>query len=265
MKLNKLLIGSDPEVFLQNSEGALVSSIGKFGGTKENPRPLFALGDGYAVQEDNVAVEFNIPAAGNSLALQASMRKALNYLSQEASNLGLKFINVSAASFPKQELRHPMAKVFGCDPDFNVWTGRPNPRPKASDATLRSCGGHIHVGYTFENDEQRTEAIKNMDLFLGVPSVLMDDSPAAARRRELYGKPGAHRIKPYGFEYRTLSNFWIFNPRHVAWVWRNTRRALAAGQFPMEDKDNVISCINDNDRDLAFYLMDKYKLEVVYA
>jgi hypothetical protein len=259
--MKKLLIGADPEIFLVDAAGALVSSIGKFGGTKECPREL-PIGNGFAVQEDNVAVEFNIPAAGNSLTLQANLRKAIKYLSEEAGSMGLKFVNISAATFPDKELTDPMAKVFGCDPDFNIWTHRPNPRPKAPNANLRSCGGHIHVGYQFDSKEQLEVAIKNMDLFLGVPSVLMDNGE---ERKVLYGKAGAHRIKPYGFEYRTLSNFWIFNQKHVAWVWRNTTRAVNNQLFPEEDKDNVVSCINDNDRDLALHLMDKYKLEVVYA
>jgi len=58
-----------------------------------------------------------------------------------------------------------------------------------------------------------------MDLYLGVPSVLMDKGEL---RKQLYGKAGAYRMKPYGVEYRTLSNFWIFSDTTIGWVWDNT-------------------------------------------
>jgi len=43
-------LGCDPEAFLVDINGQLRSSIGLIGGSKEMPRPLFALGEGYAVQ-----------------------------------------------------------------------------------------------------------------------------------------------------------------------------------------------------------------------
>ena len=46
----KIKLGCDPEAFLINMEGQLKSSIGKIGGSKDWPRPLFDLGDGFAVQ-----------------------------------------------------------------------------------------------------------------------------------------------------------------------------------------------------------------------
>ena len=56
---NKVTIGSDPELFLFDTNARQYrSAVGKIGGTKSRPIPL---GDrpGFFVQEDNVAVEFN--------------------------------------------------------------------------------------------------------------------------------------------------------------------------------------------------------------
>ena len=49
--------------------------------------------------------------------------------------------------------------------------------------------------------------------------MLLDDG---AKRRELYGKAGAYRVKPYGVEYRVLSNFWLKSPALMQWVYDNT-------------------------------------------
>ena len=64
MKLNNVTIGADPEMFLYNSEtGKFVSAIGLIPGTKENPFKPKELKKGFALQTDNVLVEFNIPAS----------------------------------------------------------------------------------------------------------------------------------------------------------------------------------------------------------
>jgi hypothetical protein len=51
------------------------------------------------------------------------------------------------------------------------------------------------------------------------------------RRRQLYGKAGAYRPKPYGMEYRVLSNVWLKNKSLQRWVYRNTMRAIKELQY----------------------------------
>lgn len=257
-------LGCDPEIFLADAAGALVSAIGKIGGTKHCPRPL-PIGDGYAVQEDNVAIEFNIPPAENKDAFVNSIKAAKQYLSQEIAALGLRFNGLSAASFPYKELAHPLAHVFGCDPDFDAWKGgRENRKPMSSDKTLRSAGGHVHIGHRFDSLDDLIQFIKYMDLCLGVPSVLMDNGEL---RKQLYGKAGAFRFKPYGGEYRTLSNFWIFDDKYVSWVWDATQQAMDMWQDKSVDVDGigkaVQRAINTNNKKLAATLVEKHNLMVV--
>ena len=102
-------------------------------------------------------------------------------------------------------------------------------------------------------------------MFLGVPSVLMDEGEM---RKQLYGKAGCFRPKPYGVEYRTLSNFWIFKKKHIEWVWRNTARALKAVEtYNQKDMmmlgNEIRTAINKNDKALAQDLVDEFNLEVV--
>ena len=184
-------LGADPELFLVDAAGAFVSAIGKIGGSKTHPLPL-PLGDGYAMQEDNVALEYNIPPASNQEEFVNNIQKATEFLSNHVRQFGIQFSHESATYFPEKELMHPAAMEFGCDPDFNAWTREVNPRPQAPRPDLRSCGGHVHVGAVVAD---LYSAVKRMDLMLAVPSVLMDNGQL---RKQLYGKAGAYRPKPYG-------------------------------------------------------------------
>jgi hypothetical protein len=190
----KLRLGADPELFLVDAAGALIASCGLIGGTKAEPLPL-ELGDGFAVQEDNVALEYNIPASESKEQFTNNIGRAMSYLSDMVATKGLAFSKLSAALFPEDQLYHPLAQEFGCDPDFNAWKkGATNPRPKADDHTLRTCGGHVHYGM-IPNDLSKKDVlqfIKHVDLFLGVPSVLLDNGEL---RKQLYGKAGAFRSR----------------------------------------------------------------------
>jgi hypothetical protein len=262
----RIKLGCDPELFLADATGKLRASCGKIGGTKERPQALRELGDGYAVQEDNVAIEFNIPPAANAREFQESIQKTLAYLTNGVRNMyNFDIVQLSAASFPKDELDSPAAQVFGCDPDFNAWTGQRNPKPKAEDETLRSCGGHVHVGDYDKKVIDSRQLIKTMDLFLGVPSVLMDKGEL---RKQLYGKAGAFRDKKYGVEYRTLSNFWVFGDPLTNWIWNNTQRAVNAveSRFAVDEyKDSILNAIDHNDKEAAMHLVKQHNLEVLYV
>lgn len=257
----QFMTGADPEVFVGDAQ-SVRSIIGKIGGTKELPLAL-PIGDGFAVQEDNVALEFNIPASATRESFIKNIEAATGFLeSVMKDRFGLHFVKQSAISFPNEELNDPAAFVFGCDPDFDAWSGRRNDKPLADDPNLRSCGGHVHIGFDSADLNVR-EVMKACDLFLAVPAVLMDDG---ILRKKLYGKAGAYREKSYGGEYRVLSNFWIFDPKLIGWVHDNVSRALDAvsNKFDFgEEKNNIISAINNNDKDIAHYLIDKYQLQVV--
>ena len=254
-------LGADPECFLIDAAGSFISAIDLVGGTKEHPIPL-PIGEGFAVQEDNVALEYNVPPAASKDQFVNNINKVMSYLSDQMGQKGLYLSRASATLFPEEQLVDHRARTFGCDPDFNAWReGKANRRPKATDATLRTCGGHIHVGYKFTSQEEVIKFIKYCDLFLGVPSVLLDDG---ALRKELYGKAGAFRFKSYGCEYRTLSNFWVVDPAYTAWAWSATEMAMDAWQ---QNKINVelegpaiVHAINKNNRNVAQELIDRYNL-----
>jgi len=238
-------IGTDLEVFAKNKQGNHIALCGKIGGTKEEPLQIKGLPRGFMVQEDNVALEFNIPVCNTRVAFVEAMGLARNNVEDILFNLDLKMSKNSSVSFDTQELQHPNALVFGCEPDYNAWSKSENPRPEAKDRNLRTAGGHIHVG----SDINMIDGIRNMDLFLGVPSILLDDTPESLARRELYGKAGAMRPKPYGFEYRVLSNFWMFSNKMVSWVYDQTKRAcLFKHTFTKSERTRITNCINTSNK-----------------
>lgn len=261
MRATSFTIGADPEIFVRDAVQAR-SIIGKIGGTKHDPRPL-PLGKGFAVQEDNVAMEFNIPACKTKAAFVKAIADATGFLETVIKDqYGFMFDQRSAISFTDQELDDPAAHVFGCEPDYNCWTRERNPRPSAQDKNLRSCGGHIHIGFA---DHDPHEVVKAMDLFASVPATLMDKGEL---RKQLYGKAGAFRLTSFGVEYRPLSNFWIFKPRLCEWAYDAVDRALMAVSTGMsfdDDKDAILEAVDMNNKDAAMSLVAKYGLEVVNA
>ena len=260
---SKFTLGADPEMFLTDGVGALVSAIHKVGGSKTHPRPLM-IGDGFAVQEDNVAVEYNIPPAKSPEELLNNIKAAKDCILHMVQQQGLTFSPLSAAEFPDDQLKDPAALVFGCDPDYNAWTGKRNPRPRSSNKNLRSCGGHVHVGYKFQTRDDVRKLMCYLDLYLGVPSVLMD---TGEQRKQLYGKHGAFRYKPFGGEYRVLSNFWTFEDKYMSWVWESVDNAINSFEKDSVDLDSVrgsiIDAIDNNNKNTAMSLVEHHNLLLV--
>ncbi len=252
---NMFTVGADPELFLRNQE-QLISVVGILGGSKVNPLPI---GEGCAIQEDNVAAEFCIPPAMDVNQFTASIQYALSDINTRAEALGLTLAKLTASGeFSKDQLNNRQARTFGCDPDFNAYTGEANPRPRTANKLLRSAGGHVHVG----TKEDIIDVVQTLDLMLGVPSVLIDNDE---ERRKLYGKAGCFRPKPYGVEYRTLSNFWIWDVKTIEWVYHRVAESISfCKEFIKEVSDDdtklIVHTINNNDKGAARHLVDKWSL-----
>lgn len=253
--MSKILIGADPELFLIDKESKnFVSVVGKLGGTKYEPIPIDTLGNMY--QEDNVMVEFNIQPSENENQFLLNIKKTLSNIKNKLPKF--EFSKQASAIFPEKELMSPQAFIFGCEPDWNAYTQEINPKPILQDICLRTCGGHIHIGCDIAQNNP-IELVKACDLFLGIPSVLIDTDKS---RRSLYGKAGCFRKKPYGIEYRTLSNFWIFEDYLIKWVYNQTKKAISFVEnnntINIEDENYLQQCINSSSKELAKYFMQNY-------
>ncbi len=259
--------GADPELMLVSPAGELTSAIPLINGTKKKPLAVA----GGAVQRDNVMAEFNVTPSNTLEEFTDNIRQVLGEL---AKMVAPNRLTVRASGhYPATELDHEEARVFGCDPDFNSWTMRMNlfDNTKAMDS-LRSAGGHWHVGYKDETKEMLTddygkaEVIKMLDIFQGVPSILLDPDETAPLRRSLYGRAGAHRPKPYGVEYRALGNFWVQSPELVGLMYQLSDVAIrlcVEGEsdtvIKEADPRNVIRAINTSDKQMSRSVLDKVK------
>lgn len=216
-----VLVGCDPEVFVHKA-GKAMPIIGLLGGTKD--ATMFIDDKGHGVLEDNCAAEFNTPPAASAEAFIESIGFCMDEINRRVASQGLSILEkVASVSFDPEQLTADAAWIFGCEPDFNAYTGVENPTPNAEDPFLRSAGGHVHVGVGALTTGEALNHCRAMDVFLGLWSLNHDTD---TRRRELYGKAGAMRFKPYGFEYRTLSNFWVFDKALTREVFERTQRAV---------------------------------------
>ena len=158
------------------------------GHDKWNPMQVPDMPQGFTFQEDNVAVEFGIPPAASAKEFVAHIQSVQKKFLEQHKNLT--FSNLSCVVFPDEEMKHPAAHIFGCEPDFNAWNGHMNKKPNPPVPNMRSAGGHVHIETTLN----KRHVIQACDLFLGVPSVLMDEGEM---RKQLYGKAGCFRPKSY--------------------------------------------------------------------
>lgn len=256
--MKNIKIGADPELFLER-DGEIISAEGMIGGTKENPRPISR--EGHAVQEDNVMVEFNIPACNTKEDFIFNINFVKGYLDTLANMKGCKLNFEPSAELDVKYLLTDQAQEFGCEPDWNVYLEEEN-YPVESQGTLRCCGGHIHVGYENPSEEKTALIAKAMDMILGLESLSLDTD---TRRRELYGSAGSFRFKPYGMEYRTLSNFWIKSDELIGWAYDKTIEALnlvESGRITSLSKEYskfVRKAIDTNDKKLAHSLLEKIR------
>jgi hypothetical protein len=218
------LFGADPEVFVKQN-GQFVTAHNLVSGTKAAPLKV-NLG---AVQVDGMALEFNIDPVDNEDDWVRNLTGVYHALQQAVPTHEL--VVASCADFNAEYFKTcpPEAKMLGCDPDFNAWTGAMN-EPPQGERPFRTAAGHVHIGWSSDIDITSREhtndcmhVIKNLDCTLGVLSTLYDKDQ---RRRELYGAAGAYRPKSYGVEYRVLSNQWLRSETLMRWVFRTAKKTM---------------------------------------
>lgn len=266
------LFGCDPELFVLDDKGRHVSAEPFIPGTKAQPHKVSK----GAVQVDGVAAEFNIDPAGTYLEWEENIKTVMKEL-QGFLPKGYKLDCVPAVEFDPElwETFSYQSKELGCTPDYNAWTAEVNPPPHdPENPRMRTASGHIHIGWT--SDEDITEInhvtncydfVKQLDWYLGAWSCRMDTDP---RRRRLYGKAGACRIKPYGVEYRVLSNFWIANPSRRLATWNRLQRAVQdmrkfhlPMKMPQTINDELVSSINETRISAALNRNSKYPIQTI--
>ena len=233
MNKGDIAIGCDPELFAKRGS-RFVSVHEILPGTKTNPCTV----PKGAVQVDGVAAEFNILPAKNSAdfvnnikTVRGVMEKILNSKTQ-----GLVLVAEPTATFSQKYFDSlPFSvKALGCEPDYSAYTRKANPKPETTKP-FRTGSGHVHIqtipDHEFVNDLHSdkhfgdcVDLVKELDVTLYEASKFWDTD---TQRMELYGKPGSFRPKPYGLEYRVLSNAWLRSEQTMRYVFEAAKETTA--------------------------------------
>lgn len=260
-------VGADPEVFVRQN-GVFRSAHGLIEGTKQNPHPV----EKGAVQVDGMALEFNIDPATTQKDWLFNISTVMRQLEAMVPEHDIAITSTAdfGAAYIAQQPEE--ARILGCEPDFNAYTEAINPAPDVTQP-FRTAAGHVHIGWTKNADITSPQhlylcrtLIKQLDCFLGLPSKIFDGD---GRRRQLYGKAGAFRPKPYGVEYRVLSNKWLQTQELQRWVYRGVKNAikdLKRGRncFQQHDISNIFNNqgIGSAREYIRHYQANGYEIEV---
>jgi hypothetical protein len=255
--------GTDIEFVLVDDKGNYRAAIPYIKGDKKEPQWIEA-GN---VQKDNVAMEVAVDYAWNRRQFVYNTAVVISQLYSEFIPNGWNIEALPSAMFPDEELTDPIAQEFGCDPDFDAKSCKTNQMDLTNvHPNFRSFGLHVHTGYAdLRKMEDAQIYIMASDVTLGLFSTIVDNSEPALKRRDLYGKPSAFRMKSYGVEYRTLSNFWVKSPQNLEaiyilndftmWLKMNLREMKHL--FRSYDMENISNIIKTGDKASAYEIFGK--------
>lgn len=253
-----ITIGCDPELFVKKDD-KFRSAWGLIPGTKEDPYRV----ENGAVQVDGMALEFNIDPVRTADDFVKNIKSVMGQMKDMVPKYD--FAIVPSCRFNGNHFRAQPeeAKELGCTPDFNAYTMKENPKPD-NKTTMRTASGHIHIGFCEGADPNSDEhmircatLVKQLDCYLGLPSVLFDKDKA---RRKMYGAAGCFRPKPYGVEYRVLSNAWLLSEARMRFVFDQTVLAvndLVEGHRAIDKvgEHRIGGIINSSNKDNATYYL----------
>lgn len=261
--IDNVLHGADIEFFVKDTTAnEIISAEGLIPGTKKEPFIFDPAHKDFAISLDNILAEICIPPARNKQEFYANIDKSRGYvdsiLPKQCTTIAF-----PAFSLDPKWLQTENAMEFGCDPDFDAYTGLENVKPSAADNCLRSAGFHLHTSYDNHNTETNRLLIRAYDLFIAIPGLFMEPDN---RRKQLYGKAGAHREKKYGVEYRSPSNYFVSSQQLVDWLYDSANLAIDFINAGNVIEGTMASCIKDtiNTKDMyvAKELMDHFNLKI---
>lgn len=252
-------VGSDPEFFFKK-DGKIVPSIDVI-----PPHDEHVVRDGFQGELNPLAASCR-QSAGYYVG--TAMTQAAAYAKDAGAKILLAVgVTVSDDVWKKAPVT---IKRFGCNPTINAHEAEFK-RVTGLRERFRAAGGHIHYSCPDSARDNANSLVTVWDFIVGNTFVLIDRDPNNARRRINYGRAGEYRIKPYGIEYRVLSNFWLRS--YTLWsmaiaLMRNayaiySNKSLYKKLLEVMDVNAVRKAINNNDYDLALKNFEVYMKFVI--
>jgi len=256
-------IGSDFELFLFDKNiNRVVNAKNYVKGSKKKPYNFDNSDKFWCTSLDNISFEGNIPPCTSGEIFDRSIKKVIDYMSSGLPK-HLELVHDSAVYVNNDEFWSPESIEFGCESTLNAYNLSENERPESS-TNLRTCCTHVHIKYDDMNLKLSAELVKAMDLFLGLPSLILEPTND---RRLLYGKFGEMRFgKNKTTEYRVLSSFFSKTPELRKWVFSNTEKAInwvnAGNRVSGELLSELEVAVATSDKSYINSLLQKYKIEL---
>ncbi len=270
-----ITVGSDPE-FVIYKEGHPASAIEVTEATKQKPADL---GGGVVCYADNALLEARFdPVSADGIVFKVGdmLRRLHSYV--KSLDPGLALVSRAAVKYAPERLKHELNWVAGCNANYDAYRECPNKATTFEDTT-RTGSFHIHIGNkNFKNAKEtdplmslksKIEAIKMLDLYLGLPSVLFDRDDTSILRRTLYGKAGEFRPTEYGIEYRVLGPYVANSPRLIRLAFdlvEHTMHLIGEGEaekcLKLLPQPKVIEAINTVNKKMAETMVEKLNLPI---
>lgn len=208
--VNGITFGTDPEGFFA------YTADGRIAGA-EKVLPPCGIGPSVSARVvlDGVQFEMHPHASAHPTEVGRYLHECFAAISAQLKakegNFTVDFSQVVTVDETELTSLSEAARKLGCMPSFNFYRKRPIKVP--DNFPVRSAAGHLHLGLGYplfgHGMDYRVNLVPMLDLFVGIPCVLMDRDPLARERRKLYGHAGEYRFPAHGLEYRTVSNFWL--------------------------------------------------------
>lgn len=219
-KVNKreITLGTDVEGALYHGEKRQYIPATTFNTpfTKTERKIWGIAGEEGSYHRDNILVEWQTPVVTSWAKLKSAILVCNNNIQEAYAKLGCSVMYAPITTYKQAGMvAIPEAKEMGCDPDFCAYTGKKMEGPDADTMGLmRGASGHLHIGGVQDLDfDQQGTLVRWLDVMVGLPLAQQeaDSGGKIIERRKWYGQAGRFRTKPYGIEYRTLSNHWVNN------------------------------------------------------
>ena len=245
-----ILLGCDPEFFITNRRGTIVPAyLSGITGTKECPQKL-SVG---AVQVDGMALEFNINPASTLEEWKYNIKTTIKEIEDMIEDKGFSISTEVSNTFSQITFNKTpeIYRELGCSPDFFASIGSYEVRSVPDYIKFskkRSCGGHIHIGWTQNEDVNDLSHIQDCQLISTLLSkiLLVPTIEGMTWRRDHYGAENVIRVKPYGMEFRSPDNSWIFYETSMERVYNVINKLFEyLNRYPKIDITNTDSEFED--------------------